>query len=84
MSEYRIDISENILLQDEDFVETKIKINKNIQKIRKNIEDRKKKVTSEFINKRVEKIQNNRMIILLNSLQEYNQTVYSNHNKSSQ
>jgi hypothetical protein len=61
MSEYRIDISENILLQDEDFAETKIKINKNIQEIRKNIEDRKKKVTSEFINKRVEEIQNNRI-----------------------
>jgi hypothetical protein len=61
MSEYRINISENILLQDEDLVETKIKINKNIQEIRKNIEERKKKVTSEFINKRVEEIQNNRI-----------------------
>jgi hypothetical protein len=61
MGEYRIDILENILLQDEDFVETKIKINNNIQEMRKNIENRKKKVTSEFINKRVEKIQNNRI-----------------------
>jgi hypothetical protein len=61
MNKYRIDSSENILLQDEDFVETKIKINKDIQEIRKNIKDRKKKVTSEFINKRVEEIQNNRI-----------------------
>jgi hypothetical protein len=61
IGEYRINILENILLQNKDFVETKIKINKNIQEIRKNIEERKKKVTSEFINKRVEKIQNNRI-----------------------
>jgi hypothetical protein len=38
MSEYRIDILEDILLQNENLKETKIKINKNIQKIRKNIE----------------------------------------------
>jgi hypothetical protein len=61
MSEYRIDILEDILLQDKNLKETKIKINKNIQEIRKNIKERKKKVTSEFINKRVEKIQNNRI-----------------------
>jgi predicted metal-dependent hydrolase len=84
MSEYRIDISENILLQDKDFVETKIKINKNIQKIRKNIEERKKKVISEFINKRVEEIQNNRIDNPTKFFIRVYQTVYSSYNKSSQ
>jgi hypothetical protein len=83
MGEYRINILENILLQHEDLVETKIKINKNIQEIRKNIRE-KRKLQVNSLTKELKKYKIIELIILLNSLQEHNQTVYSSYNKSGQ